>query len=106
MLFFFFISWVIFRKINMLKIHIYAFPGGSEGLFAQKTLEITDDILATYKNQGTCGYTVTFLDVQSFPEVIIIEFYVLKVVMICWDGQKIKLEQLNRSIQHLMHAQL
>lgn len=26
--------------------------GGSEGLFAQKTLEITDDILATYKNQG------------------------------------------------------
>ena len=28
--------------------------GGSEGLFAQKTLEITDDILSTYKNQG--GY--------------------------------------------------
>lgn len=28
--------------------------GGSEGLFAQKTLEITDDVLATYKNQG--GY--------------------------------------------------
>ncbi|KAK4389987.1 Pyrophosphate--fructose 6-phosphate 1-phosphotransferase subunit alpha [Sesamum angolense] len=28
--------------------------GGSEGLFAQKTLEITDDILGTYKNQG--GY--------------------------------------------------
>ncbi|KAL6570039.1 hypothetical protein OROMI_014553 [Orobanche minor] len=27
---------------------------GSEGLFAQKTLEITDDILVTYKNQG--GY--------------------------------------------------
>lgn len=26
--------------------------GGSEGLFAQKTLEITDDILKTYKNQG------------------------------------------------------
>ncbi|KAL7235365.1 hypothetical protein ACSBR1_018796 [Camellia fascicularis] len=29
-------------------------PGGSEGLFAQKTLEVTDDILTTYKNQG--GY--------------------------------------------------
>lgn len=29
------------------------FPGGSEGLFAQKTLEISDEILATYKNQGT-----------------------------------------------------
>ncbi|GKA96906.1 pyrophosphate--fructose 6-phosphate 1-phosphotransferase subunit alpha [Tanacetum coccineum] len=28
--------------------------GGSEGLFAQKTLDITDDVLATYKNQG--GY--------------------------------------------------
>lgn len=30
------------------------FLGGSEGLFAQKALEITDDVLATYKNQG--GY--------------------------------------------------
>ncbi|KAI3779400.1 hypothetical protein L2E82_09117 [Cichorium intybus] len=29
-------------------------PGGSEGLFAQKNLEITDDVLETYKNQG--GY--------------------------------------------------
>ncbi|CAA0834896.1 Pyrophosphate--fructose 6-phosphate 1-phosphotransferase subunit alpha 1 [Striga hermonthica] len=28
--------------------------GGSEGLFAQKTLEVTDEVLATYKNQG--GY--------------------------------------------------
>ncbi|XP_051145948.1 probable glutathione peroxidase 4 [Andrographis paniculata] len=28
--------------------------GGSDGLFAQKTLEISDEILATYKNQG--GY--------------------------------------------------
>lgn len=26
--------------------------GGTEGLFAQKTLEITDDILSSYKNQG------------------------------------------------------
>jgi hypothetical protein len=26
--------------------------GGSEGLFAQKTLEITDEVLQTYKNQG------------------------------------------------------
>jgi len=26
--------------------------GGSEGLFAQKTLEITDSVLSTYKNQG------------------------------------------------------
>lgn len=26
--------------------------GGSEGLFAQKTLEINDEILSTYKNQG------------------------------------------------------
>lgn len=30
----------------------YLTIGGSEGLFAQKTLEITDDILQTYKNQG------------------------------------------------------
>jgi pyrophosphate--fructose-6-phosphate 1-phosphotransferase len=26
--------------------------GGTEGLFANKTLEITDDVLASYKNQG------------------------------------------------------
>ncbi|RWW73362.1 hypothetical protein BHE74_00018773 [Ensete ventricosum] len=28
------------------------FLGGTEGLFARRTLEITDDILSTYKNQG------------------------------------------------------
>lgn len=32
--------------------HVHVLPGGSDGLFAQKTLEITDDILTTYKNQG------------------------------------------------------
>lgn len=36
----------------MSKICCYLIIGGSEGLFAQKTLEITDDILQTYKNQG------------------------------------------------------
>ncbi|KAF5955864.1 hypothetical protein HYC85_008720 [Camellia sinensis] len=48
---------VIWGLHNALKIHnrnstLLGFLGGSEGLFAQKTLEITDDILATYKNQG------------------------------------------------------
>ncbi|KAL8149988.1 pyrophosphate--fructose 6-phosphate 1-phosphotransferase subunit alpha [Apium graveolens] len=50
---------VIWGLHNALKTHnsgstLLGFLGGSEGLFAQKTLEITDDILATYKNQG--GY--------------------------------------------------
>ncbi|XP_047329419.1 pyrophosphate--fructose 6-phosphate 1-phosphotransferase subunit alpha isoform X1 [Impatiens glandulifera] len=50
---------VIWGLHNALKIHnpnsvLLGFLGGSEGLFAQKTLEITDDILTTYKNQG--GY--------------------------------------------------
>ncbi|KAG4908814.1 hypothetical protein JHK84_054723 [Glycine max] len=50
---------VIWGIHNALKIHnpnsvLLGFLGGSEGLFAQKTLEITDDILSTYKNQG--GY--------------------------------------------------
>ncbi|GMN34667.1 hypothetical protein TIFTF001_004811 [Ficus carica] len=50
---------VIWGLHNALKIHnpkstLLGFLGGSEGLFAQKTLEITDDIFATYKNQG--GY--------------------------------------------------
>uniref|UniRef100_A0A0E0QHR6 Pyrophosphate--fructose 6-phosphate 1-phosphotransferase subunit alpha n=1 Tax=Oryza rufipogon TaxID=4529 RepID=A0A0E0QHR6_ORYRU len=31
---------------------LYGFVGGTEGLFANKTIEITDDVLASYKNQG------------------------------------------------------
>ncbi|KAL6571974.1 hypothetical protein OROMI_012932 [Orobanche minor] len=50
---------VIWGLFDALKVHnpkstLLGFLGGSDGLFAQKTLEITDDILATYKNQG--GY--------------------------------------------------
>ncbi|KAF9686562.1 hypothetical protein SADUNF_Sadunf02G0002100 [Salix dunnii] len=50
---------VVWGLQNALKIHnpkstLLGFLGGSEGLFAQKTLEITDEILETYKNQG--GY--------------------------------------------------
>ncbi|KAK4374283.1 hypothetical protein RND71_004960 [Anisodus tanguticus] len=50
---------VIWGIHDALKIHnpnstLLGFLGGSEGLFAQKTLKITNDVLATYKNQG--GY--------------------------------------------------
>ncbi|XP_010061240.2 pyrophosphate--fructose 6-phosphate 1-phosphotransferase subunit alpha [Eucalyptus grandis] len=50
---------VVWGLYSALKIHnpssvLLGFLGGSEGLFAQKTLEITDEILSTYKNQG--GY--------------------------------------------------
>ncbi|XP_004498195.1 pyrophosphate--fructose 6-phosphate 1-phosphotransferase subunit alpha [Cicer arietinum] len=50
---------VIWGLHSALKIHnpysvLLGFLGGSDGLFAQKTLEITEDILSTYKNQG--GY--------------------------------------------------
>ncbi|KGN55545.1 pyrophosphate--fructose 6-phosphate 1-phosphotransferase subunit alpha [Cucumis sativus] len=50
---------VIWGLHDALKVHnpnsiLFGFLGGSEGLFSQKTLEITDDILTTYKNQG--GY--------------------------------------------------
>ncbi|EER96517.1 hypothetical protein BDA96_02G166800 [Sorghum bicolor] len=31
---------------------LLGFIGGTEGLFAKKTLEITDDVLSSYKNQG------------------------------------------------------
>ncbi|CAH9074849.1 unnamed protein product [Cuscuta epithymum] len=41
-------------KVHNSKSTLLGFLGGSEGLFAQKTLEITDDVLSTYKNQG--GY--------------------------------------------------
>ncbi|KAI4320898.1 hypothetical protein MLD38_034331 [Melastoma candidum] len=50
---------VIWGLYDALKAHnpksvLLGFLGGSEGLFAQKTLEISDEILSTYKNQG--GY--------------------------------------------------
>ncbi|XP_044510853.1 pyrophosphate--fructose 6-phosphate 1-phosphotransferase subunit alpha [Mangifera indica] len=50
---------VIWGLYNAIKLHnpnstLLGFLGGSEGLFAKKTLQITDDILSTYKNQG--GY--------------------------------------------------
>ncbi|KAJ0025296.1 hypothetical protein Pint_09158 [Pistacia integerrima] len=50
---------VIWGLYDAIKLHnpkstLLGFLGGSEGLFAKKTLEITDDILSTYKNQG--GY--------------------------------------------------
>ncbi|XP_010537247.1 PREDICTED: pyrophosphate--fructose 6-phosphate 1-phosphotransferase subunit alpha 2 [Tarenaya hassleriana] len=41
-------------QVHNPKSNLLGFVGGSEGLFAKKTLEITDDILQTYKNQG--GY--------------------------------------------------
>ncbi|WOL12370.1 pyrophosphate--fructose 6-phosphate 1-phosphotransferase subunit alpha [Canna indica] len=50
---------VIWGLHDAIKSHnpksiLLGFVGGTEGLFAKKTLEITDDILSTYKNQG--GY--------------------------------------------------
>ncbi|XVF35787.1 hypothetical protein REPUB_Repub19eG0001000 [Reevesia pubescens] len=50
---------VIWGLHKALKTHnpnstLLGFLGGTQGLFAQKTLEITDDVLSTYKNQG--GY--------------------------------------------------
>eukprot|EP00268_Persea_americana_P015719 TRINITY_DN1736_c0_g1_i6.p1 TRINITY_DN1736_c0_g1~~TRINITY_DN1736_c0_g1_i6.p1 ORF type:complete len:618 (-),score=117.93 TRINITY_DN1736_c0_g1_i6:347-2200(-) len=50
---------VIWGLHSALKTHnpkstLLGFVGGTEGLFAQKTMEITDDVLSTYKNQG--GY--------------------------------------------------
>jgi hypothetical protein len=49
---------VFYLKANDVYIIkcFYLSTGGSEGLFAQKTLEITDDILSTYKNQGMYFY--------------------------------------------------
>ncbi|XP_024990236.1 pyrophosphate--fructose 6-phosphate 1-phosphotransferase subunit alpha-like [Cynara cardunculus var. scolymus] len=48
---------VVWGLYEALKIHnsestLLGFLGGSEGLYAQRILEITDDVLATYKNQG------------------------------------------------------
>jgi diphosphate-dependent phosphofructokinase len=39
---------------SMTYFCLYVDPGGTDGLFAQKTIEITDEALPSYKNQG--GY--------------------------------------------------
>ncbi|RWW49056.1 hypothetical protein BHE74_00044825 [Ensete ventricosum] len=41
-------------KLRNPKSTLLGFCGGTEGLFAQKTLVISDDIVAAYRNQG--GY--------------------------------------------------
>ena len=43
---------VPFPPVSFLKTCVLRVIGGTEGLFANKTLEITDDVLASYKNQG------------------------------------------------------
>ncbi|KAL9445656.1 hypothetical protein AB3S75_013525 [Citrus x aurantiifolia] len=50
---------VVWGLYDAIKLHnpkstLLGFLGGSEGLFAQKTLEVTKEIFSTYKNQG--GY--------------------------------------------------
>ncbi|KAG9456610.1 hypothetical protein H6P81_001118 [Aristolochia fimbriata] len=50
---------VIWGLYDAIKLHnpkstLLGFSGGTDGLFAQKTLEITEEVLASYKNQG--GY--------------------------------------------------
>ncbi|KAF8406759.1 hypothetical protein HHK36_008851 [Tetracentron sinense] len=54
---------VIWGLHSALKIHnpnstLLGFLGGTEGLFAQKTMEIADDILSTYKNQDYLRHEV------------------------------------------------
>jgi diphosphate-dependent phosphofructokinase len=48
---------VVWGLLDALKAYnsqslLYGFIGGTQGLFSNKTLEITDNVLASYKNQG------------------------------------------------------
>lgn len=57
-------------KSHNSKSTLLGFVGGTEGLFAQTTLEITDDILKTYRNQG--GYDLigrTKDQIRTTPQV-------------------------------------
>ncbi|KAF2324830.1 hypothetical protein GH714_017352 [Hevea brasiliensis] len=64
---------VVWGLLNALKIHnpnstLLGFLGGSEGLFAQRTLEITDEVLSTYKNQGVTSNTDAAQLAETFAE--------------------------------------
>lgn len=55
-------SWILTHLFLVLTFYFLFKLGGSEGLFAQKTLEITDGVLSTYKNQG-----FLWIGVHLFP---------------------------------------
>ncbi|WVZ64287.1 hypothetical protein U9M48_013832 [Paspalum notatum var. saurae] len=48
------VIWGIYDAMKAQNPHnvLLGFIGGTEGLFAKQTLEITDDVLSSYKNQG------------------------------------------------------
>ncbi|CAN6204095.1 unnamed protein product [Urochloa humidicola] len=48
------VIWGIYDAMKVRNPHsvLLGFVGGTEGLFAKKTMEITDDVLSSYKNQG------------------------------------------------------
>ncbi|CAN6162405.1 unnamed protein product [Urochloa humidicola] len=48
------VIWGIYDAMKARNPHniLLGFVGGTEGLFAKKTMEITDDVLSSYKNQG------------------------------------------------------
>nr|CAB3453069.1 unnamed protein product [Digitaria exilis]CAB3456748.1 unnamed protein product [Digitaria exilis] len=48
------VIWGAYAALKAQNPHnvLLGFVGGTEGLFAKKTLEITDDVLSSYKNQG------------------------------------------------------
>jgi len=79
--------------------------GGTEGLFANKTLEITDDVLTSYKNQG--WYTCCPLILCMFLLLSILThglFPSVKVVSICSAGVSIRSAQLSKSTLQWQHA--
>ncbi|CAN6181862.1 unnamed protein product [Urochloa humidicola] len=48
------VIWGVYDAMKARNPHniLLGFVGGTEGLFAKKTMEITDDVLSSYKNQG------------------------------------------------------
>jgi hypothetical protein len=60
---------ILFEKITERLFFVCLFTysglclrtGGTEGLFSNKTLEITNDVLASYKNQGWLPFLFLFI---------------------------------------------
>ncbi|AQK69090.1 Pyrophosphate--fructose 6-phosphate 1-phosphotransferase subunit alpha 2 [Zea mays] len=61
---------VVWRLDEAIKAHyqnikLTGFLGGSDGLLAQRTLDITNEVFASYKNQG--GYDMLVLNIHCIP---------------------------------------
>jgi hypothetical protein len=75
--------------------------GGSEGLFAQKFVEMTSEVLADFRNQGTVILLLSLIDVFWFPAESFIQVAQRSLVKCALTPQEIRDTELCHNVQAL-----